>query len=164
MPLVKGHSREVIAKNIHEMVKAGHPVKQAIAASLAHAHASKKMFDGGEVGEPEQGNIGGGDDMADAGMAVYPKQEADDSLSDQVEKESKLVQGLQASRMKDNNNSKSYSAGSSEPTGKVNARGDLEEGDDAMPSEKDMPSVTSELLSEEMKKAIMDRKLKRMYI
>jgi hypothetical protein len=51
MPLHKGKSREVISKNIKEMVAAGHPVKQAIAASLAN---SRKYAEGGMV------NTGGG--------------------------------------------------------------------------------------------------------
>jgi hypothetical protein len=49
MPLQKGHSKEIIAKNIHEMVKAGHKPKEAIAASLASARKYKKMSEGGLV-------------------------------------------------------------------------------------------------------------------
>jgi hypothetical protein len=37
MPLKEGASKEVISKNIEEMVKAGHPQKQAVAASLHNA-------------------------------------------------------------------------------------------------------------------------------
>ena len=37
MPLKKGHSDEIVHSNIKEMVKAGHPLKQAIAAALAKA-------------------------------------------------------------------------------------------------------------------------------
>lgn len=47
MPLMKGHSREVVAHNIKEMVRAGHPHKQAIAAALASARKYKKMSEGG---------------------------------------------------------------------------------------------------------------------
>ena len=42
MPLKKGSSRAVISENIHEMVAAGHPVKQAVAASLRNAHYQRK--------------------------------------------------------------------------------------------------------------------------
>lgn len=42
MPLHKGKSREVIGENIKEMEAAGHPRKQAIAASLREAGAPKK--------------------------------------------------------------------------------------------------------------------------
>ena len=49
MPMKKGHSKEVIGYNIKEMVKAGHPHKQAIAAALSEARKYKKMFDGGMV-------------------------------------------------------------------------------------------------------------------
>lgn len=40
MPLSKGKSQAVISKNISEMVRAGHPQKQAIAASLNEARKS----------------------------------------------------------------------------------------------------------------------------
>ena len=40
MPLAKGKSRKVISENISEMVAAGHPRKQAIAASLNEARES----------------------------------------------------------------------------------------------------------------------------
>lgn len=40
MPLKKGKSKRVISENISEMVRAGHPQKQAIAASLAQARKS----------------------------------------------------------------------------------------------------------------------------
>ena len=37
MPLKKGKSKKVISENIQEMIAAGHPQKQAVAASLNQA-------------------------------------------------------------------------------------------------------------------------------
>lgn len=41
MPLTKGKSKSVISKNIREMVKAGHPQNQAVAAALSTAGKGK---------------------------------------------------------------------------------------------------------------------------
>lgn len=41
MPLKKGKSRATISRNIREMVKAGHPQRQAVAAALSTARRSK---------------------------------------------------------------------------------------------------------------------------
>jgi hypothetical protein len=40
MPLKKGKSRETVSSNIREMLKAGHPKDQAVAASLSQARKS----------------------------------------------------------------------------------------------------------------------------
>lgn len=42
MPLAPGKSKLVISGNIHEMVKAGYPVKQAVAAALHKANPNGK--------------------------------------------------------------------------------------------------------------------------
>lgn len=42
MPLHKGKSAKVVSQNIKEMVRAGHPKKQAIAAAIRVAGKSKK--------------------------------------------------------------------------------------------------------------------------
>ncbi len=49
MPLKKGHSKEVVHSNIQEMMRAGHPQRQAIAAALSSARKSKRMATGGLV-------------------------------------------------------------------------------------------------------------------
>lgn len=41
MPLNKGRSKKVISENISEMVKSGHPRKQAIAAALKQSRKKK---------------------------------------------------------------------------------------------------------------------------
>ena len=40
MPLEKGSSNETVSKNISEMVKSGHPQKQAVAAAMKLAGKS----------------------------------------------------------------------------------------------------------------------------
>jgi len=45
MPLKPGHSQKVIGENIHEMVEAGHPQQQAVAAALHNADYAE----GGEI-------------------------------------------------------------------------------------------------------------------
>lgn len=42
MPLHKGKSKKVIGENISEMIKSGHPKKQAVAASLNEAKIPKR--------------------------------------------------------------------------------------------------------------------------
>lgn len=42
MPLKKGKSKSVISENIREMMHAGHPQKQAIAAAMRQAGKSRK--------------------------------------------------------------------------------------------------------------------------
>jgi hypothetical protein len=42
MPLKSGSSKKVVSSNISEMVHAGYPQKQAVAAALHNADKSKK--------------------------------------------------------------------------------------------------------------------------
>lgn len=53
MPLIKGKSHVTVASNIKEMMKAGHPKKQAIAAALSMKRKSAKMAEGGMVGDED---------------------------------------------------------------------------------------------------------------
>lgn len=49
MPLKKGKSQATVSKNISEMINAGHPQDQAIAAALRLARSPKKAFGGGNA-------------------------------------------------------------------------------------------------------------------
>jgi hypothetical protein len=42
MPLIKSKSEKAFHKNIKEMVKAGHPVKQAVAAAYSQKRQAEK--------------------------------------------------------------------------------------------------------------------------
>jgi len=42
MPLKKGASKKVVSENIREMIKSGHPQKQAVAAALNQQRKSKQ--------------------------------------------------------------------------------------------------------------------------
>jgi len=42
VPLKKGKSKKVISQNIREMMRAGHPQKQSIAAAMNKAGKSRK--------------------------------------------------------------------------------------------------------------------------
>jgi len=50
-PLKKGSSKATISKNISEMVKAGHPKSQAIAAALETARKSGAKIPKGKRGK-----------------------------------------------------------------------------------------------------------------
>lgn len=43
MPLKSGSSQKTISNNIREMIKAGHPQKQAIAAAMNNAGKGKSV-------------------------------------------------------------------------------------------------------------------------
>lgn len=167
MPLKKGHSHEVISSNIHEMVKAGHPVKQAVAASLAHARKYKKMAEGGEVVEhnihdpyqPEQGNIGGGDDNSIHGQAVYPMMDANEGLSDETMDESVMVKNLQKTKYAANQNTVKYMTDMGGAEGEIKKQGLEIENQDTKPT----IAMPSNNISEAAKAALMAKKLKRKY-
>lgn len=62
MPLLKGKSQKTISKNISEMVHAGHPQQQAIAAAMEQARRSRA--EGGEINDkihvgPIHSNVAG---------------------------------------------------------------------------------------------------------
>lgn len=42
MPLKSGGDRATISRNISEMVRSGHPQRQAVAAALSNARRSKR--------------------------------------------------------------------------------------------------------------------------
>lgn len=87
MPLHKGKSKEVIQKNIDEMIAAGHDPKQAVAAAYSNARKYKKMAEGGEVLS---------DDMDfedhDSGMLKEPEEEP--TIEDHDKDEEMILKAL----------------------------------------------------------------------
>ena len=69
MPLTKGKSQKTISRNISEMITAGHPRNQAVAAALSTARKVTKADDGGM---PRQARATGGL-VSDIGMTVPEK-------------------------------------------------------------------------------------------
>lgn len=73
MPLIKSGSRKAISTNIREMVAAGHPQKQAVAAALSNARRYGRA-EGGDV--PQDDRVAAGWlPKDDAPMARYPNSE-----------------------------------------------------------------------------------------
>jgi hypothetical protein len=65
MPLIKSASKAAISKNISEMVHAGHPQNQAIAAAMDTARRAKKKAGGGPIGMPPGLKMPGQQNQAD---------------------------------------------------------------------------------------------------
>lgn len=65
MPLMKGHSPEVVSSNVKELMKSGRPQKQAVAIALASKRKYKKMAEGGlvDLGSPHPVDAGDEDSM-----------------------------------------------------------------------------------------------------
>lgn len=55
MPLLRGKSKEIVSSNISEMIRAGHPRNQAIAAALSTARKTRAT--GGQVTKVHTGPI-----------------------------------------------------------------------------------------------------------
>ncbi len=73
MPLASGASRQVISNNIREMIAAGHPQKQAVAASLSNARRHPRAHGGVVPSAPEPA----GDIAAQARALRDPKHPKD---------------------------------------------------------------------------------------
>lgn len=112
MPLKSGHDHATINSNIQEMMKAGHPQKQAVAAALSHARKSKKMAKGGSVtadgpngnepddapaftSEPEGASIPTAGNTPDAPRSATSKAYEADYLPDTDEEDDRNLRGIQ---------------------------------------------------------------------
>lgn len=200
MPLMKGHSPEVVSGNIKELVKSGRKPKQAVAIALSNARKYKKMAEGGmveddeEMENPHNGDMNVGGDMGEAGEAIYPKDDDDQGLSNNVMDAQALAEGLQASRYAANDNSVEYEANDMVAGNKMDKSGQ-KQSDKGMPlgnkpdldwvndgdgepmsvqkmskgsggpleHSKDVMGGQTLGLSEEAKKVLMEKKMKRKY-
>ena len=176
MPLKHGHSPEVVHSNIKEMVAAGHPVKQAVAAALAMKRKSKKMAEGGMV-DPDDDMDLGTDNAEGAQRSLAEIQEAGRSLpqdiaSPEMEMHSDhLAKALY--KQSQDMDKLSFAEG-----GLVEGMEDELNGNEpsmAMPGETDEPMSAEPVhpappehaavsLSEAQKAAIMERKRKRKFL
>jgi hypothetical protein len=77
MPLIHGNSREVIGRNIHEMMASGHPHDQAVAAALHTADMAHRLGgiiarrDVGGTVDPTQSGIGGVQPSSQTANPIY---------------------------------------------------------------------------------------------
>lgn len=113
MPLQKGHSSEVVSKNIKELVKAGHDPKQAVAIALATKRKYKKMADGGMVE----------DEMEESPVPSYPMHSDNEGLSPSVEAVSDENEDLQSERYAANDNTHTFEADDNVSGSKINKGG-----------------------------------------
>jgi hypothetical protein len=81
MPLKHGSSQKVISTNIKEMMKSGHPRKQAIAAALSNAKRSKEkhMAHGGSMADSAEH-----DDCVHCGMMAEGGSTVDEDYKDDM--------------------------------------------------------------------------------
>ena len=78
MPLMKSASGKGVSHNIKEMVRSGHPQKQAIAAALANQRKYKKMAKGGMVQSIDEGGMG---DVPKESMGMVGPSENSEAMS-----------------------------------------------------------------------------------
>lgn len=138
MPLKTGHGTHIVSSNIRELIKAGHPQKQAVAIALSQDRKARKMAYGGLLENDADDSVGD-----TQGEAVYPLMDAKESLSDNVEKENSMADMLQKMEYADNQmQDASLAPESDDETLKL-----------------DIPSV----ISEQAKEALRAKKGKRRY-
>lgn len=168
MPMKKGKSDEVISSNIHEMVKAGHPVKQAVAASLAHSRKYQNMADGGYV-EGEDEDEDGQVDFKD-NIPSYPVGSNEQGLTFSTEAAGKLAQAIQKSKYAANEMSYQPKMEDQDAPGEPGSDEGLltkpgsEHTEYGTKPTKPMEAVTGESMSEEAKAAIEERKKRRRFM
>jgi hypothetical protein len=145
---IKKGSREDINSKIKEMVKAGHPVKHAIAASLASARKYQKMSDGGMVDNDL-------DDEHERGLSELMEQGDQGPVSSPSEESMRMDLASALHKKSEDEEFDGFSMG-----GLVEGDNDSMEG--AKPSEM-MPAMMGDSLSEEAKAALMLKKQKRRF-
>lgn len=179
MPLKKGHSKEVVKSNIEEMIRYGRPQKQAVAAALSMARKSKKMADGGIVGDDM--DKGAGDDLNENSnrslgelQAMGASHPNDVENPDYQNTEKMLAKHLFEESEKNENeigmSDGGLVQGNDDPVGAMPSE-NMESGAEDMETMLDEPASVdhsmiegvpaSEGLSDDARKAIEDRKKKR---
>lgn len=94
MPLKKGSSHEIVRSNINELIRSGHPSKQAVAIALSSKR--KHMAEGGEVEDEERDLVELSAEGAyhPSDVASPEEQDEDRSFADALHKMSYAEGGL----------------------------------------------------------------------
>lgn len=155
MPLKKGYSQEVVGSNIKELVGSGYKTKQAIAIALSKSRKYKKMAEGGMVEEGYEEDDTPYMGLAEANLNSQPTKDV--SNPEELAESKAFAEALRKKAMTEEMDVEEFAAG-----GEVQGTEDVLT-EEPLKMEPTPPSSSSDALSEEAMKAIMEKKKNRRY-